>query len=124
MNTIGELLKRNGIQQKELAIAIGVSQPTVSDWVRNRKDPTEENVRKLARFFQISELVIKGIEKLPFQGENESSDEIWQIREDFRRNPELRTLHDLQRNATKKELKQIEAFIRAIRSGDKDDVEE
>lgn len=43
-------------------------------------------------------------------------DEVWQIREEMRRNPELRTLYDLQRKATKTELKQIKAFIRAIRS--------
>ena len=43
-------------------------------------------------------------------------DDLWQIREDMRRKPELRTLWDMQRNATKQELKQMEAFIRAIRS--------
>ena len=43
-------------------------------------------------------------------------DEMNAIREDFRRNPELRTLFNLQRKATKQELRQMEAFIRAIRS--------
>ena len=43
-------------------------------------------------------------------------EELWQIREDFRRNPELRTIHSLTRNATRQELRQVEAFIRAIRS--------
>ncbi len=43
-------------------------------------------------------------------------DEIWQLREDMRRNPELRVLYDLQRKATKSELKQMTAFIKAIRS--------
>lgn len=43
-------------------------------------------------------------------------DELWQMREDMRRNPELRVLYDLQRNATKSELKQMQAFIKAIRS--------
>lgn len=46
----------------------------------------------------------------------DEDDEIWEIREDIRRNPELRTLFDLQRKATKSELRQMEAFIRAIRS--------
>lgn len=46
----------------------------------------------------------------------DEDDEIWEMREDMRRNPELRTLFDLQRKATKSELRQMEAFIRAIRS--------
>lgn len=47
---------------------------------------------------------------------NEEDDELMQMREDMRRNPELRTLYDLQRKATKAELKQMQAFIKAIRS--------
>ena len=43
-------------------------------------------------------------------------DELMQIREDMRRNPELRTLHSMARNVTRGEIKQIEAFIRAIRT--------
>ena len=45
-----------------------------------------------------------------------ADDELWQMREDMRRNPELRVLYDLQRKATKSELKQMTAFIKAIRS--------
>ena len=43
------------------------------------------------------------------------------VREEFRRNPELRSLFSLQRNCTRDELKQMEAFIRAIRSTYRDD---
>lgn len=51
-----------------------------------------------------------------------ADDELWQMREDMRRNPELRVLYDLQRKATRQELRQMEAFIRAIRTGgDNDD---
>ena len=45
-----------------------------------------------------------------------ADDELMQMREDMRRNPELRVLYDLQRKATKSELKQMQAFIKAIRS--------
>ena len=49
-----------------------------------------------------------------------ADDELMDLREDLRRNPELRTLYDLQRKATKAELKQMEAFIKAIRSANDD----
>ena len=61
MNIVRELRKKKGIQQKELAIAIGVSRPTVSEWESNKKDPTGERLRKLAEYFDVDELVILGV---------------------------------------------------------------
>ena len=60
MNIVKELRKKKGVQQKELAISVGVSQPTVSDWEANRKDPSGERLRKLAEYFGVDELVILG----------------------------------------------------------------
>lgn len=60
MNIVKELRKKKGVQQKELAISIGVSQPTVSDWEANRKDPSGERLRKLAEYFGVDELVVLG----------------------------------------------------------------
>ena len=60
MNIVHELRKKKGIQQKELAIAIGVSCPTVSAWETNKKDPSGERLQKLAKYFDVDELVILG----------------------------------------------------------------
>ena len=60
MNIIKELRRKKGIQQKELAIEIGVSQPTISDWESGRKDPTGDRLKKLSEFFGVDELVIMG----------------------------------------------------------------
>ena len=60
MNIVKELRKKRGIQQKELAIAIGVSRPTVSDWESNKKDPSGERLKRLAEYFGVDELVILG----------------------------------------------------------------
>lgn len=60
MNIVRELRKKKGIQQKELAIAIGVSCPTVSAWESNKKDPSGERLQKLAKYFGVDELVILG----------------------------------------------------------------
>lgn len=60
MNIVKELRKRKGIQQKELAIIIGVAQPTVSEWELNKKDPSGDRLRKLAEYFGVDELVILG----------------------------------------------------------------
>ena len=60
MNIVKELRKKAGIQQKELAIIIGVSRPTVSDWEANKKDPSGDRLKKLAEYFGVDELVILG----------------------------------------------------------------
>jgi len=60
MNNVRELRKKKGIQQKELAIEIGVSNATVSDWEHGRKNPSGERLRKLAEFFDVDESVILG----------------------------------------------------------------
>lgn len=65
MNIVGELMERAGIEQKELAMAIGVSQPTISDWKRNKKDPKGENLEKVAQFFGVTTQVIKGLDPFP-----------------------------------------------------------
>lgn len=54
MNNIRSLIKMRGASQKEFALEIGVSQPTVSDWVHNKKDPSGENLQKIADYFGVS----------------------------------------------------------------------
>ena len=61
MNIVRELRKKKGIQQKELAIEIGVAQPTISEWESNKKDPSGDRLKKLSAYFGVDELVILGI---------------------------------------------------------------
>ena len=60
LNIIKELRKKKGIQQKELALVIGVAQPTVSEWESGKKDPSGERLKKLSEYFEVDELVILG----------------------------------------------------------------
>ena len=60
MNIVKELRKKKGIQQKELAIEIGVSRPTVSEWESGKKDPSGERLKRLAQYFGVDELVVLG----------------------------------------------------------------
>ena len=60
VNIIKELRKKKGIQQKELALEIGVSCPTVSEWESGKKDPSGERLKKLAQYFDVDELVVLG----------------------------------------------------------------
>ena len=65
MNIVKELRRRKGIQQKELAIEIGVSRPIVSEWESGKKDPSGERLQKLAQYFGVDPLWVLGIGVLP-----------------------------------------------------------
>ena len=63
MTRLALLLKENNISQKEIAVYCGVSQPTVSDWVSGKKDPSTENLAKLSRRLKVTMNYIMGIEE-------------------------------------------------------------
>lgn len=65
MNRVRELAEIRDISQKELRYALGVSQSTLSDWMNQKKDPKNENLRKVAEYFGVNPLVIKGLAPIP-----------------------------------------------------------
>lgn len=64
MNKVKELCARKDIRQKELAALVGVSQPTVSEWFTNKKNPRGERLEKLSQVFGVSKAEIMGYEPL------------------------------------------------------------
>lgn len=60
MNKIKELCLAHGIEQKQLAISIGVSQPTVSDWFNQKKNPRGERLDKLSEYLGVTKAEILG----------------------------------------------------------------
>lgn len=52
-----------GLNQKEVASALGVSQPTVSDWEAGRKTPTRKNLLRLSELLESSVDYLLGVEK-------------------------------------------------------------
>lgn len=65
MNKVKEICIRKGIVQKELASMVGVSQPTVSDWWNNKKDPSGARLEKLSAILGVGRAVILGYDELP-----------------------------------------------------------
>lgn len=61
MNNIREIREMKGISQKELAIAMGVSQPTVCNWESFKREPTNTNIIRLAEYIGVSVSDILGV---------------------------------------------------------------
>ena len=108
MNIVKELRKKAGIQQKELAISIGVSRPTVSEWESNKKDPSGERLKKLAEYFGVDELMILG------KGVVDLSDDQDSIRERLRRDPNYRMLFDATENAKPEHIRAAAAMLKSL----------
>lgn len=51
--SLQELMKERNIDQKELAEAIGVTQPTVSNWIQQTKYPRIKRIQQLADYFNV-----------------------------------------------------------------------
>ena len=48
-----ELLKTKGVKQKWLANKIGVSEVTMSNWVKEKSQPTEKNCLKISEVLNV-----------------------------------------------------------------------
>ena len=118
---VGERIKTmrlsRGMSQLDLALALHCGQSTIAMYEAGKRMPDMDTIDYLADVFNVPPYAIlyDEDEMADMLGEKQD-DEYWQIREEFRRNPELRTLFSLTRKASKTELKQMEAFIRAIRT--------
>ena len=65
MNKVKELCIRRGIDPKEIVYLVGVSQPTVSDWFNQKKNPSGKRLEKLSEVLGVSRSVILGYDDDP-----------------------------------------------------------
>lgn len=61
MNRIYECRERLNLSQKQVAMEIGVKPPTVSQWESGIKNPSRQNVAKLALLFGVSSDYLLGV---------------------------------------------------------------
>ena len=53
MNIVGKLLEEHNMSQKELALTLGIAQPSVSAWVNQKADPKGQNAKRIAEIFGV-----------------------------------------------------------------------
>jgi len=122
LNRVKELRERAGMQQKELAISVGITRPTVSEWENNKKNPTGERLERLSEIFGVSKSVILGYEEIPNpvpilfvdSGGDNVNREIQKARELVKRDPERGRLFTMATTANIKAVRQAIAVLDAL----------
>lgn len=107
------LRKQKKISQFELAEAIEMSQATIASWENGTRKPDIEAIKKLAFYFGITTDELLGI----VQTDNMTDEErdLWELREQVRRDPERHILFSLAKNADINEVRQAVAIIDALK---------
>ena len=111
-NNIRNLREKAGMTQEQLSDAIGVDRVTLAKYEADKSAPGSKILSKLAIALHVSQDVLTGIGDDISEGDRE----IWELREQVRRDPERQYLFDLARNANIDDVRQAVAIIDALKS--------
>lgn len=120
MSAFSENLRRirfeRHMTQEEFAALLGTTKQNISRYESGAVSPKITTAQVIAEKL--------GMSLSELNGDTVPEDEIWEIREELRRNPEYRSMLKLTKGATKKEMEQIKQMIRVIRgSNDYDETD-
>lgn len=117
MSTLGTRIKvmrmSRGLSQIDLAKMVGASRSAVTMWENDARRPSLDMFDALADAFNVPISAILNDEK-----QQEEDDEICLLREELRRNPEIRMLFSASRGAKKEHIKAAAAMLNALKGND------
>lgn len=115
MTRLRECRENARLSQKYVAVTLGVKAPSVSNWERGETQPTYENIVKLADLYNVSTDYLLGRSDEP-NGTADGDNEIWELREQVRRDPERHLLFSLAKDADIEDVRQAVAILDALKS--------
>lgn len=116
MNRIKELRKSRGLTQVELAKLLHISQGALSGHETGRFEPDSATLRAYADFFGVSvDEVIGHKPRTSSDDLLDSEGDLWEFREQLRRDPERRELFHKARYADIEEVRQAVAVLDALK---------
>lgn len=121
-NTFGarlrEARKNAHMTQKELALEIGAKHNSVSNWENDQNMPDPDTIVRICETLNVGADYMLPSKKCNEEITEEREDDLWELRESFRRNPEMRVLFSAAKNASAKQLKQAVAILEALKVSD------
>lgn len=122
MNTLGKRLKKlraeKGITQKELAAIIKVPRDTVANWEVSRGTPNIETISDIASYFDVSTDYLLGRTNDPSpidSHQHVNDDEALEYLDELHKRPEMKTLFEVGRKATKEDIETAITVIEALK---------
>ena len=119
-STLKALLEARGMKPGTLATSIGVSRNTIYSIIKRDNDSIDLSVlEKIAEALGVSTdyfLLAQGALRNP--GERTDDKELWELRDQMRRRPEMRTLFSLTKNATRESVERANKIIEALKDED------
>lgn len=117
MKQIGARLKEireaKGWTQDDLADAAGMNRVTIAKYESGRIEPKSASLSKLAAALEVGTDVLLGTEKDEM---SEEEREMWELREQVRRDPDRHYLFSLARDASIDDVRQAVAIIDALKN--------
>lgn len=111
--TLRELRKEHGMSQTDLAEKLGCAASTICMYEQGRREPSLDIIRTIAGIFGVP------VEYLVAEPARDGEDELWDLREQLRRRPEMRMLFSATRRASRDDVLKAVKIIEALR-GDSD----
>ncbi len=121
MNTLGKRLKKlraeKGITQKELAAIIKVPRDTVANWEVSRGTPNIETISDIASYFDVSTDYLLGRtdDPSPKDRQHVNDDEALDYLDELHKRPEMKTLFQVSRKATKEDIETTITIMEALK---------
>ena len=108
-DNIKGLRRAKHVNQVTFAEALGVAQGTVACWETGSRRPDIDMLPAIADYFGVS------LDRLLGRDVDEEQEELWQLREEVRRDPERNALFSLARSADIQEVRQALAVLDALK---------
>lgn len=109
-----ELRTNKGLSQADLAKIFNVAQNTISQWERNVREPDFDTIEKIADFFKVSVGYLLGSDAPQRQHVND--DEALEFLDELHKRPEMKTLFQVGRKATKEDIEVAVKIIEALKN--------
>lgn len=115
MENLRSLRKQKGMSMKELGDLVGVSESTISLYETGKRKPDPDMLVKLASVFYVTVDYLLGREP------KETDDEMLQLLQDIKDDPDKRMLFSLSQKASPEDVKVMVKFLEGITKSDNDE---
>lgn len=116
-NILSKLMEKKGVTNYRLSKDIDCAPTTIANWLNGKTVPASDKMQVLAGYFGVSVDYLMTGDDVDTE-ERYEKQEVLDMLDEIRKNPELRTMFSITRNATPEQLRQYINVIKAIRGED------